>query len=242
MLSEQNILHRIDLVFPNQNAVRFVRECVSPYEVALTLRISCYLSHLSALYLNNLLETIPMAIYMNSEQKPKPPIVTQISQQSIDFAFRNPQRKTINVATLADREIHLLNGKFTDQLGVTTVNHKEGLNLFATSVERILIDSVVRPFYSGGPAIILEVFRNAGLKGICSPKSILALLAKLNYRYPYLQAIGFYMERSGQYEDHLQLICDTCALQFNFYLSHNEADLEYSSRWKIYYPKWLKTF
>jgi len=100
----------------------------------------------------------------------------------------------------------------------------------------------VRPTYSGGPATILEAFHIAGLKRICSPQTILTLLAKLNFRYPYLQAIGFYMERSGQYSEHLQLIYKKCALQFDFYVSHNEDDLEYSSRWKIYFPKWLKTY
>ncbi len=242
ILSEESILQSVDLVFPNETVVRFFRDGVSPYEIGLTLRTSCFLSHLSALYVNNLLEKVPKLIYINSEQKPKPPILTPISQQSIDIAFRNPQRTTNNIATLGNREIHILNGMYTGQLGVTTVNHKEGLNLHVTSVERTLIDSVVRPTYSGGPATILEAFHIAGLKRICSPQTILTLLAKLNFRYPYLQAIGFYMERSGQYSEHLQLIYKKCALQFDFYVSHNEDDLEYSSQWKIYFPKWLKTY
>jgi len=242
ILAEESILQSIDLMFPNENVVRFFRDGVSPYEIALTLRTSCFLSHLSALYVNNLLEKVPKSIYINSEQKPKPPILTPISQQSIDIAFRNPQRTTNNIATLGNREIHILNGMYSGQLGVTTVNHKEGLNLCVTGVERTLIDSVVRPTYSGGPATILEAFHIAGTKRICSPQTILALLAKLNFRYPYLQAIGFYMERSGQYSDHLQMIYEKCALQFDFYISHNEADLEYSSRWKIYFPKWLKIY
>ncbi len=242
ILSEENIFRKIELHFPKEHAVRFVRNGVSPYEIALTLRTSCYFSHLSALYLNNLIETTPRLIYVNSEQSPKPPIIAPLSQQSIDLAFKSPQRKTKSITTFNNFDIHLLNGMYTDQLGVGVIDHHEGKSLTVSTVDRALIDAVVRPVYSGGPSTILEAFRHAGETGQCSAQTILSYLDKLNYKYPYLQAIGFYLERSAVYADQLQMIYDRCPLEFDFYLSHKETDFDYSSRWKIFYPNNLKSY
>ena len=61
-----------------------------------------------------------------------------------------------------------------------------------TNLERTLIDAAVRPVYAGGVFEVRKAYQLAKEK--VSVNRLAALLQKLNYIYPYHQAIGFYLE------------------------------------------------
>jgi hypothetical protein len=58
-----------------------------------------------------------------------------------------------------------------------------------------LIDLAVRPSCAGGVYGVPAAYRRA--KDLVSMRTVLSILKKLDYVYPYYQAIGFYMQRAG---------------------------------------------
>jgi len=208
----------------------------SVFDVAQSLQKRAYLSHRSAAFLNGLTDEPGPEIYVNIEQSPKPQPEGRLLQESIDRAFKNKQRQSQFNYIFQNTRITVLNGKNTARLGVTTIVGPSGGSVDVTSLERTLIDLAVRPSYAGGVEQVLGAYRAA--KQRASVKRLLATLNRLDYVYPYHQAIGFYMERAGfdapSYEKLRRL-----GLQFDFYLSHEIGDRAYDPNWRLYIPNGL---
>jgi hypothetical protein len=200
------------------------------FELAVSLKAKSYISHYPALLLNDLTNQAPKAIYVTHElrQKPKRPVT--LTQEGIDSAFSKPQRRSGTELIYQDYKITLLEGKFTNRAGVITAN-----NIAYTNLERTLIDATVRPNYSGGAFSVLEAYRNAVNKNV-SVNKMAVLLNKIDFIYPYHQAVGFYLERAG-YKGNLLDLLRRKPMDFRFYLDYDMVEKEYSSEWKIYYPK-----
>ena len=112
-----------------------------------------------------------------------------------------------------------------------------GANLRVTNIERTLIDIAVRPAYAGGPLQVLAAYR--GAMDRVSVGVLVATLRKLEYIYPFHQAIGFYMERAGYPESKFTRLKEL-GLEFDFYLSYGVKDPEYIPKWRLYIPRGLQ--
>jgi len=143
-------------------------------------------------------------------------------------------RTTKNVAIYKDQRICILNGMYTGQLGVISFQGPEGEKLRVTDLERTLIDIVVRPGYAGDVFEVLKAYTLA--KEHISVNKLVATLKKLDYIYPYHQAIGFYLERAG-YKKSLIELTQNFEIKYNFYLTHRMRDMDYSPKWRLYFPK-----
>jgi hypothetical protein len=99
-----------------------------------------------------------------------------------------------------------------------------------------LIDIVVRPAYSGGIFQVFQAYRAA--KDQISTNRLVAILRKLDYVYPYHQAIGFLMHRAGYPEKPLQLLRDL-GVEYKFHLVHAIQRPEYDPHWQLFYPQGL---
>lgn len=209
---------------------------VSAYAVAQSLRPQAYLSHASAMFLHGLTHQVPKTIYVNKEQSPKPLHEALLSQEALDRAFKNVARVSNYVFLFEEYRFVLLAGKNTGRLEVSEMDGPNGEILQVTKLERTLIDIAVRPVYAGGVFEVLAAYQAA--KDRLSFNTLLATLRKLGHAYPYHQAIGFYMERAGYDEAKLSRLRDL-GLKWDFYLTHQIADPEYSPTWKLYYPKGL---
>ena len=234
VLLGQTDLRMVPLAFPGRSETRYIWKQVSPFEVALSIRTNAYLSHLTAMHLHGLTEAASPNIYVNWEQSPKPEPFDDPTQASIDAAFKRPARITAQRAAYDEFVIHLLNGKHTGQLGVSNLTTADNLNLQITSIERTLIDAAVRPQYSGGPAAVLRAYEKA--RNRFSIKRLVEFLLKLDYRYPYHQAIGFYLERSKACEVDELAELQRLQMQFDFYLDHQIVKKRYDEHWRIFYP------
>jgi predicted transcriptional regulator of viral defense system len=236
-LSEVAGMHEIVFDFPTRKEVRYVWREASDYEIIQSLRPSSYFTHFTAIHLHSLTLQIPKTVYLNYEQPKKQSTDRTLEQDRIDYAFQSKWRTSATVAAFGQRRVCLLNGQFTGQRGVETILDELGNNVMVTDLERTLIDIVVRPVYSGGVHTVLEAYKHAAAK--LKVNRLTAMLTSLDYAYPYHQAIGFYMERSGGYTDSQIAIVERFEKKFDFYLDHQIKQKQYSDRWRVYFPKGL---
>jgi predicted transcriptional regulator of viral defense system len=223
--------------FSYRSIIRYTWGEVPFYELILALKPKSYFTHYTAMYLHELTEQIPKTIYLNFEQEAKPSSKGDLVQSRIDFAFRHATRLSKNIAKYRGHTIRLLNGLQTGNAGVIESVGYEGEKIRLTDVERTLIDIVVRPEYSGGPFEVLRAYKLA--KDKVSINRLTALLKKINYVYPYHQAIGFYLDKTGVYEESQIELLRKFKIKYDFYLMHKMEDSDYSKKWRLYFPKGL---
>jgi predicted transcriptional regulator of viral defense system len=224
--------------FPYRPVVRYTWGDVPLYALLLSLRPGAYLTHSTAMYFHRLTDQAPKVINLNVEQTPKPHYASsELTQDRIDFAFENPTRMSHNVAEYGGYEIRMLNGLHTGNVGVMEMPGPEGEALRITDVERTLIDIAVRPEYSGGVFDVLEAYKRAAEK--VSIKKLTGHLKSINYIYPYHQAIGFYLTKAGSYRRSQICLLRKFEISYDFYLAHQIRERDYSSEWRLFYPKGL---
>lgn len=233
MLSKTK-LKEVALPFKDTILKRYIYNQATTYEIALTLKSNAYLSHYTAVYFHQLTEQLPKTIYTTFEQTAKDSSASSLTQLDIDTAFARPQRLSENFANYDGYTIYLLNGKFTNQEGVILGENDQMGQVKVTSLERTLIDIAVRPAYSGGVGEVLKAYERA--KELVSVNKLNAMLKKLKFAYPYHQAIGFYLERA-EYRDVQLNLMKAYPSELDFYLTHDMQEKEYSSTWRLYYPK-----
>jgi len=239
-LVENNVYNKkIDLDFPNKNYVRFFLNEPTLYEIIQSINTKGYLSHYSAVAFHNLTNNIPKTIFFNVE-KPKPineVTKKEITQEELNKAFYMPPRESANLYILGIYAINLLQGKYTNNLGVSE-QEIDGQKVNVADIERTLIDIAVSPYYCGGCYEVLNIFKNA--KEDVNVKKLIKILKKLDYIYPVNQSIGFFLEKAGYPEKDLKLF-EEMGTNLRFFVQRElrEQDRNFSERWNLYYPKFL---
>lgn len=230
---------KVILDFPNKKYVRFFVNEPTLYEIVQSINSNGYLSHYSAVAFHNLTNNIPKTIFFNVE-KPKPTSEVpkkQITQEELNKAFYMPPRESVNLFVLGIYSINLLQGKYTNNLGVTE-QEIDGQRINVAGIERTLIDIAVSPYYCGGCYEVFNVFKNA--KNDVDIKKLVKMLKTLDYIYPVNQSIGFYLEKAGYPEKDLKLF-EEMGTNLRFFVQRElrDQDRNFSERWNLYYPKFL---
>lgn len=215
----------------------FSEKDISFLEIALSINQGSYLTHYSAMVAHELTDNEPKIIYTNLEQTPKyrDKDTEILYQDNIDKAFQRPMRTTNQIATIKDSiySAYFLNGKNVNKVGVVDLNYNDS-KVKVTNLERTLIDITVRPAYSGGINEVLNAYISA--KNKVSSNKLIATLKKMDYIYPYHQAIGFYMEKAG-YDERALTLLEKIPIKNNFYLNYQIKNKSYSDRWHLFFPK-----
>lgn len=231
------IIREIRILMPDGSmAVRYAVGNYEAYELAASIYPGAHFSHYTALYLHQLTNTIPKSVYLLKEDKYVFSNRSGLVQKNIDLAFSRPMRKTNNIATFDDVKIYMLLGKrHSEEEGIEELEFS-GKMYRITSIERTLIDIVVRPEYSGGASEILDAYKLA--KGRVSVNLLVKILKDMDFTYPYHQSIGYLLERAGYKESMLKLV-ESIGIEYDFYLTYGMKDKDYSARWRLFFPKGL---
>jgi hypothetical protein len=232
-LLDQTPLKAIRFNFPNRPTTRYTWGEVHPMRIAQSLKPEGYFSHYTAMQLHGLTEQIPKTIYLNFEQDMSGG-GGKLTQGGIDRAFKSKPRVSNSVAPLGDLRVCLLNGRNTGKLGVVEIDADNFGKLRVTNVERTLIDAAVRPVYSGGVFEVAQAYK-MGQQHV-SINKLVAYLKQLEYTYPYHQAIGFYLERSGAYKQSQVDMLRQCPMEFDFYLANRMGATQYNEKWRLFIP------
>ncbi|MEM5373026.1 hypothetical protein V4C53_44555 [Paraburkholderia azotifigens] len=239
-LRQQAKLKEVAFPFPQRPEQVYVWGDVPLLAVLLSLRKKLYLSHYTAMRLHGLTEQSPTTIYLTEErssgstgQHERP----RLDQDDIDQSFSRAQRISHNWVEHAGKKIYLLNGAYTAQLGIVTerVTDEGGDEVLArlTDLERTLIDITVRPVYAGGVFEVAKAFELA--KDRVSVNKLVATLRKLDFAYPYHQAIGYYLERASYKPSQIDLI-RRVPIEHDFYLAHEMGKTRYVKEWRLHVP------
>lgn len=239
-LVKRTKLREIEIKFPStliRNFYRYSWGEASPLAIAASLKPEFYFSHYTAMFFHQLTEQVPKKIYLTWQQPEKARIIKPLAQKKIDWAFSQRPRISENIASCNGHQICILYGMHTGSLGIIESEGPEGEKLRVTDVERTLIDITVRPFYAGGVFEVLKAFKFA--KDRVSINKLAVMLKKIGYIYPYHQAIGFYIEKSGVYKESAINIFRKMNINYDFYLTYQMKDKAYSKDWRLFYPKGL---
>jgi len=202
----------------------------SPYEIGCSLQRNGYLSHLAAAFIHELVESEPDLICISTEGWEREAGYDELEQENIDIAFQKPQRQSGAKMQWKTKHFLLLSGSPADGAGI------EQRRYFSlTGIERTLIDLTVRPAYGGGAGNVLNIYKKAITS--FSIGTLVKLLDKLPYKYPYHQSIGFYLSLAG-FSDRKELDkLKKKGMDYTFYLDYEMADPVYSDEWNLFFPK-----
>lgn len=234
-LERQGKLRPLELVSAEygRSIKRYSWGKASPLDLALSIKSRGYLSHGTAMTLHGLVKLPRKMIYLNSEQSDKSQDASSLNQRGIDLAFKGRQRQSKLIYRHADISIVMVSGKNTDRLGVEEIVIPGSAPLQVTNLERTLIDIVVRSAYAGGISNVVKAYRAA--KDRMSIDRLISTLETLDYVYPYHQAIGFLMQKTGYPEESFDKL-RAKGLDYDFYLTHEMKEPAYSKEWRLYHP------
>lgn len=232
-MMQKKLLAETVFEFPHRKETIYAWGNVPAYRLIAGISPKGYFSHFTALHLHGLTEQIPKVVYFNIEQTPKPQFDSRdsMSQDSLAKAFQRKARVSANEAKFQDWVVRILNGKATKRLGVVDL---PGHSVPVSDLERTLVDCAVRPEYAGGVFSVLDAYRRAVDR--LSVTRMAATLKRLDYVYPYHQAIGFYLKRAG-YPENLVGIFREIPMTHDFYLTHAMRDPDYVDAWRLFVPK-----
>lgn len=241
-MTEKTPLKPVRFPFPQREVSGFTWGDQPLLEVLLGLVDNSFLSHYTAVRIHGLTEQVPKTVFLNHE-KPSSTVTYSkhpdlFEQSAIDAAFTRPPRASQNEVTHGDVRVVFLQSAYQAGLGVTasTVNYggDRDLHLRYTNLERTLIDIVVRPFYAGGVFEVAKAFENA--RHQVSVNTMASMLKRMEFGYPYHQAIGYYLERAN-YKPSLVDLLRKLPMERDFYLTHAMGKSAYVKRWRLHVPE-----
>ncbi len=242
-LLDEEVVHAHEFTANNGKRIRLYSsqplENLTPYEIASAMFPGGYFCNLTAVYYHSLTNQIPKTVYVCTESNAQKGTANdELTDSRLRQAFLKPSRHTNYVFDAYGFNVVVIERmKHTDH-GVVSVKPEAGF-LPSTSrvacVERALIDAVVSPQYNGGISSVPAYFQHA--RGKVNAVKLIEIYRSLDFVYPYFQALGFLLERTGMLE-----MADAIRAEFTptnkFYIDHSaKVSWKYDEKWMIYYPE-----
>jgi hypothetical protein len=237
-LEKHSKLKHYEFAFPQRQEKCYAWSEVPLLTILLNLKKGLHFSHYTAMRMNGLTEQVPTSVYLTDERTTSYTAERDaLNQSAIDQAFKLPARVSSNWVEYKNQKIYLLNGADTGHLGVVvqqaTDDDGQQTPVRVTNIERTLIDATVKPMYAGGVFEVAKAFALASDR--LSVNKLIPMLKKLNFAYPYHQAIGYYLERAGYKSSQLDLV-RRLPMEHDFYLTHEIGETRYEPSWRLFVP------
>ena len=215
---------------------------IDSYDLAAAMLPGGYFCNLSAVYYHGLISQVPNTVYWCQETSAprKGRSKQQVTDARVRSAFIKPRHHTSFVVKQRDHDIVIIERTRGTDHGVVAVRRQQSpcpVGSRVATLERALIDAVVSPHYNGGITSLCEYFGAA--KGKLKTQKLLEIYRKLEFVYPYAQAIAFFMDHAGM-QDHAEEVRRVYPPRQRFYVDHGaKSTWIYDERWMISYPKGL---
>ncbi|MEK6776602.1 MAG: hypothetical protein AABY87_06970 [bacterium] len=214
---------------------------IDPYENAMAMFPDGYFCNYSSIYYHSLTNQVPKTLYICnetiSERRSK---VRDISDNDLRRAFIKPRRHTSCVFDITGYSIVVVDRERNSGHGVIKTLATSQLlprKSRVTCMERALIDAVVAPHYNGGIASVYAHYKAAQRRA--NAAKLIELYKKLDFVYPYSQAIGFLLEKARMAK-HAALVYREFPPKHIYYIDHNaKTSWRYDKKWKLHYPEGL---
>jgi predicted nucleic-acid-binding protein len=208
-------------------------------EVSSLLIPKSYISYFSSMYHYNLTQQLPKKIYLSVERKSNAPH-NALKQEVINKALCKEGRLPAGVLSMLGYEIYLVHAKEANRVGIKRVLLFDK-DYRITTLERTLVDIVVRSEISGGIEEVVQAYKKAFelYRDTIFINKIIFILKKLNYIYPYHQVIGYLLSKSGFDASNIKKEFE---FKNDFFLARgivneNLNDLDYNQEFRLYIPK-----
>jgi len=209
-------------------------------EVSTLLIPKAYISFLSSMYHYNLTDQLPKKLYLSVERKSHAPH-NELEQNTINKALCKEGRLPSIVLNILGYEIYLIHSKEANRVGIKNIQLFDK-DYRITTIERTLVDIVVRSEISGGTQEVIQVYKKAFelYKKDISINKIIFILKKLNYIYPYHQVVGYLLFKSGF--GNTDKLKKEFEFKNDFFLTRGEVntnldELDYDEEFRLYIPR-----
>lgn len=210
-------------------------------EVSFLLIPKAYLSHFSAMLFFNLTQQLPKKIFLSVERISHSP-VDELDQEVIDQALLKKGRMPSVYLEIYGYEIFLLRSKETNRTGIKRIIIFDK-DYKVSTLERTLVDIVVRSEVSGGIEEVIQVYKKLGthFKKDISINKIINILQKLDYIYPYYQVVAYLLYINGF---NIEKFKQNFDFNKDFYITRGDINsskenLTYIKEFRLYIPKIL---
>lgn len=213
----------------------------SAFDVALSLKKNSFLTGYYVMSLNGWTEYIPKVIHVNWKRNPfqkKDSLIDNNTLQMIAFREKQTSKLRFNYNKY---EIVILNGQVLKKYKhdhFKRIDKQFDLPSYAETYidERLIIEALINYHYFGGADIVWNAgknqFNNLDLD------LMLAIYKEMELIYPYANAIGYWLERSGVSSKYISKWVKLVNhdLQFHLFMGDKERRV-FNDKWNLYIPK-----
>ncbi|MDQ5922191.1 MAG: hypothetical protein QG673_2250 [Pseudomonadota bacterium] len=200
---------------------------VDVYQLANSLKPKSFFSMTTALNLQGYLDVRNNYVFVSSELTPKCVEKTELTQESIDEAYKKPYRMTKNYGEFEDNYIILLSPKNTALVEVIKFN-----DYMVSSINRAFVEIVVNMQYFKSSLMVVQLFKPLKLQ--LDLRCIFIVIQQFGFIYPFYQLFGYILEQIGFDKSELNIF-KAEVNKFKFYTDKNQVDYLYDDYWQVFY-------
>lgn len=198
------------------------------YDFAYSLEKDCFFPMFTSLNIQGLSSFRNNFIFISKERKTRVNFsFKNITQASIDKAFKNKPKRTKAHANIEGINIVMLESNNTEEIGIINYN---GYRI--SSINRAFVEIISNIHYFKTPNDVISEFKK--IKEKLDIKRIFNIIEKFDFVYPYYQLAGYYLEQIGFTRNELIDFCNKKS-NLKFYTMKNKENYSFDSFWDVFY-------